>query len=62
MGHVQVVSTNHRVTGSTVTWRVVASGEALQPMGVKSLEQIAEAIVRDGLIVRFTLTVIGQKP
>jgi ketosteroid isomerase-like protein len=59
---IHVVSRNHRLTGDTVVWEGRVTGELVKQMGLSSLDEIAEAIVRDGKVVSFSLIVIAANP
>jgi ketosteroid isomerase-like protein len=58
MGHFHVTSTNHRVTGNTVTWHGTLTGDIVQQMGRDTLEETAEAFVQGGKITSFALTIV----
>ena len=62
LGHIHVTSTNHRVTGNTVTWLGTLTGDIVKQMGSEVIEETAEAVVHDGKITSFALTVVGRKP
>lgn len=53
----QVAARNHRVDGARITWEATVSADLLRRMGLTSVEDTAEAAVRDGTFVSFTFTV-----
>ena len=62
LGGFQVAPRNHRVAGDTVTWEITVTGELVRQVGSSAIEETAEAIVRDGKITFFELTIVGLKP
>lgn len=62
LGHIQVVSKHHQVNGDSVTWQGTLTGDVVKQMGSSSIDEIAEAVVKDGKIVSFTLIVLEQRP
>ena len=60
MGHFQVATRDHRVTGNTVTWRGTLTGDIVRQMGSEDLEEAAEAVVQGGKITSFALTIVGR--
>jgi len=60
MGHFQVATRDHRVTGNTVTWRGTLTGDIVRQMGSEVLEEAAEAVVQGGKITSFALTIVGR--
>ena len=59
---IQVVSSNHRLMGDSVVWDGRLTGELVNRMGSSALDEIAEAVVRDGKIVSFSLIAVGATP
>ena len=61
MGHFQVETRDHRVTGNTVTWRGTLTGDIVRQMGSEVLDEAAEAVVQGGKITSFALTIVESK-
>jgi ketosteroid isomerase-like protein len=57
-----VTSTNHQVTGDSVTWEGTVSADMLRQRGIASLDEMAEAVVRGGKIRSLAWTVIDASP
>jgi ketosteroid isomerase-like protein len=62
MNHIRVDSRNHKVKGDTVTWEATLTGDIIKQMGADSIDQIQDAIIRDGKIASFTLILISRTP
>jgi hypothetical protein len=62
LGHIQVASRNHRVTGNSVTWEGTLTGDVVKQMGSDAIEETDEAVVQGGKITSIALTIVGRKP
>ncbi len=52
-----VAARNYRAAGERVTWDATISADVLRRMGLASVEDTIEAVVREGKIASFTLTI-----
>ena len=55
--HFHVAARNHRAADERVTWDATVSADILRRMGLASVEDTVEAVVREGKIASFTLTI-----
>lgn len=62
MGHIHVISTNHRVAGNTVNWEATLTGDMVEETGRHALEETAEAVVQGGKITSFAPTIVKRRP
>ena len=58
--HFHVAARNHRVAGERVTWEATVSADFLRQIGLASVEDTVEAVVQDGKIRFFTVTITPE--